>query len=63
MRPSKPPELIEWEQWVRPAAPQFCHNCDHYSGDGYCYVFQMIPPADFANSKGACPNWEQMLPF
>jgi hypothetical protein len=63
MRPPKPIELIQWEEWVKAGPPQFCHNCDEYSGDGYCFIFKMKVPVEFAQSIGACNDWKQELPF
>ena len=62
-RPPKPEFLVEYEQWTKAGPPQCCHTCDHYSGEGRCLEFNMVPPAEFVNSFGRCDKWSQELPF
>jgi hypothetical protein len=62
-RPPKPPELVQWEEWITAGPPQFCHNCDHYSGTGQCFIFKMTVPVEFVNTKGQCDKWSQEVPF
>jgi len=63
MRAPKPEVLSEWEAWRAKGPPRFCWNCDHYTGHGSCLVFNTTPPLDFTQTEGACPKWEQELPF
>ena len=62
-RPPKPDFLVQYEQWVSAGPPQCCHTCDHYSGEGRCFTFNMVPPAEFVNSFGQCEKYERMIPF
>lgn len=63
MRAPKPEVLSQWEAWRAKGPPRFCWNCDHYTGHGSCLVFNTTPPLDFTQTEGACPKWEQELPF
>lgn len=59
----KPDFLVQYEQWVSAGPPECCHTCDHYSGEGRCFVFNMMVPAEFVNSFGQCEKYEQEIPF
>ena len=62
-RPPKPDFLIQYEEWVRSGPPQCCHTCDHYGGNGQCFIFKIQPPAEFVTSQGQCESWSQEVPF
>lgn len=66
-RPEEPVEVIQWRQKYKAATfdrpPKCCHTCDDYTDDGYCSHFYMEPPADFANTFNACPEWYEKIPF
>lgn len=62
-RQPKPDFLVQYEEWLRAGPPQCCHTCDHYSGEGICFAFEMEPPADFVNSVGQCESWSWEVPF
>lgn len=47
----------------RQGPPKCCHTCDSYTQDGECERFGTEPPADFAATPGACPNWLMEIPF
>jgi len=62
-RPPEPEFLIQWREWVQAGPPRCCHTCEHYGVDGLCVEFFMTPPAEFAETVGECPKWEQECPF
>lgn len=62
-RPPKPDFLVQYEEWTKAGPPQCCHTCDHYGGDGRCFIFKMEPPIEFVNSAGNCDSWSWEVPF
>lgn len=62
-RPPKPEFLVQYEAWRDAGPPPCCHNCDHYSGEGRCFIFKIEPPIEFVNSYGKCDQWSQEIPF
>ena len=62
-RPPKPDFLIQYEEWRQAGPPQCCHTCDHYGGNGQCFIFKIQPPAEFIDSQGQCESWSQEVPF
>ena len=62
-RPPKPEFLVQYEEWISAGPPQCCHTCDHYGGNGQCFMFKIQPPAEFVNSQGQCESWSQEVPF
>lgn len=54
-----------WEQEVdalRERMPRVCGNCRHEYGSR-CQLHGAVPPADFAETPGACPDWKDVVPF
>ena len=63
MRHSEPEVVLQWRRRFDEGPPKCCHTCDHYSREGECSKYDMQPPADFAASVGACPEWVEAVPF
>lgn len=62
-RPPEPMEVKLYRQWLKEGPPVCCHTCDLYMGDGVCDKHKMSPPAEFAATMGACPDWIGEIPF
>ena len=61
-RHEEPSWLIDYRKSII-NPPKCCHTCDGYNETGICIEFQMIPPADFAETTGACDKWILEIPF
>lgn len=62
----QPKVLKVWEDEVRELRdrmPQVCFNCFHVLKGGVCGLAGEVPPADFAEDPGACPDWKDEVPF
>ena len=62
-RHPKPQGLIDYEAWLAKGPPRYCHNCDHYGGDGKCLAFNVHVPFEHSQMADSCPTWIQELPF
>ena len=59
----KPEIVLQWER-IAIEPPKVCWMCDHLSmGTGKCEKYGMEPPADFAETPGACEEWVCEVPF
>lgn len=63
MRPKPPKIVTDWQKMTQIQPPRCCHTCWHYTDSGQCKVFQMEPPAEFAEEVDQCDAWEQEVPF
>jgi hypothetical protein len=63
MRHPDPDILKKWRALVATPVPKVCASCQHYGVDGLCVAWFKEPPADFAATDGACPQWEEECPF
>lgn len=63
----KRPEVLKvWDDEVkalRERMPQVCFNCFHLDGNGECQKHGAAPPAEFAETDRACPDWKDEVPF
>ena len=63
----KPIALEIWEDEcaaLRAREPRVCFNCFNVTEQtGRCRVHGEVPPADFAETPGACPDWKDVVPF
>lgn len=59
----KPKVIDEWELIVK-NPPAVCWNCDFRNQpQGLCDKYGAAPPAEFAETPGACPEWLREIPF
>lgn len=55
-----------WEDEVdalKSRMPHVCANCTHFHENNGCELHEQMPPADFAEEPGACPDWKDVVPF
>jgi hypothetical protein len=48
---------------LRERMPKVCGNCRHEGHGGVCVLHDSTPPADFAETPSACPDWVEVVPF
>lgn len=63
VRYGEPEDVKHWREAKHRQAPACCHTCEHYDQHGSCTKFDQVPPEDFAAMIGACPEWEEEIPF
>ena len=63
MKAKEPEVLRKYREIVAKGPPRVCHTCDHYLDDGSCRHYNATPPADFAATPNACPDWLMAPPF
>lgn len=58
------PDFIDY-YYLTPDAdePKCCHTCMFYIEAGHCTKYKTKPPADFAETLGACELWDSEIPF
>ena len=62
-RPPEPEFVCQYWQQASQPMPRCCHTCEHYSKDGRCESYDMMPPAEFAAQRDSCDRWLEMIPF
>jgi hypothetical protein len=63
MRHKEPDFLVNYRKIVNAGPPRCCHTCWNYEFSGVCAKYEMTPPEDFAETDGACADWEIECPF
>ena len=63
MRHPEPEIVTTYREWAKTGPPRCCHTCDHYSKDGKCMEFDLVPPVEFASEPGGCALWIWEVPF
>ncbi|HEY7823814.1 MAG TPA: hypothetical protein VIG24_13310 [Acidimicrobiia bacterium] len=63
VRYGEPEDVKHWRAEKHRQPPACCHTCEHYDQHGTCTKFDQDPPEDFAAMIGACPEWEEEIPF
>jgi len=62
-RPLEPEVLRAWRKRIQEPQPAICWTCQHYDMDGVCRAHGEAPPADFAETPGACDQHLDDIPF
>ena len=63
LRHAEPKDVLHYRLAKHRQPPACCHTCEHYDQHGSCTKFDQSPPEDFAATIGACPEWEEEIPF
>ena len=63
LRHAEPEDVLHYRLAKHRQPPACCHTCEHYDRHGNCTKFDQSPPEDFAAMIGACPEWEEEIPF